>query len=273
MFWIFLISFIVRMWAVEVGYHRYFSHRAFKTSRAFQMLLAILACSTGQRGVIWWAAYHRKHHQKSEKEDDPYGANRSFWYAHMGWYLDHNNLNTDLDQVPDFSRYAELRFLNQRYYLAVIGMALAMYVTGEMGWFGENVTGLSSLVWGFFLPTVLILHATSAINSVGHARMRLGSYRRFSTDDGAVNSIWLSFLTMGGGWHNNHHRYSAGARAGLAWWEVDPTYYILCLLNMLGIVWDLRPVPRQVFVDAGFMPANTKSLSSLGPDKENGANQ
>lgn len=272
MFWIFMISFIVRMWAVEAGYHRYFSHRAFKTSRVFQIILAILACSTGQRGVLWWAAYHRKHHQKSEQEDDPYGANRSFWYAHMGWYLDPNNLNTDLDQVPDFARYTELRFLNQRYYLAVIGMALTMYAAGEMGWFGENVTGLSSLVWGFFLPTALILHATSAINSVGHARKRLGGYRRFSTDDRSVNSVWLSIITMGGGWHNNHHRYGAGARAGLAWWEVDATYYILHLLSMLGIVWNLRPVPRQVFVDGGLISANTESLSSLELDKENGAN-
>lgn len=261
LFWIFLISFTVRMWAVEAGYHRYFSHRAFKTSRIFQLILAILACSTGQRGVIWWAAYHRKHHQKSEKEDDPYGANRSFMYAHMGWYLDPNNLDTNLDQVPDFARFTELRFLNQRYYLAVIGMALLMYVVGAMGLLGENVNGLSSLVWGFFLPTALILHTTSAINSVGHARVKLGGYRRFQTDDGSINSFWLSLLTMGGGYHNNHHRYGAGARAGLTWWEVDPSYYILRLLNLLGIVWDLRPVPRQVFMDAGLMPSNTESVA------------
>ena len=253
LFWLFLASYVVRMCAVEVGYHRYFSHRAFKTSRIFQVILAFLACSTGQRGVIWWAAYHRKHHQKCEKEDDPYGANRSFWYAHMGWYLEPKNLDTDLDQVPDFSRFKELRFLNKRYYIAVIAMALFMFIAGAMGWFGDDVTGLSALVWGFFLPTAFILHTTSAINSVGHSRIKLGGYRRFETDDGSVNSFWLSLLTMGGGWHNNHHRYGAGARAGLAWWEIDLSYYILYFLSLLGIVWNLKPVPRQVYVDAGLI--------------------
>lgn len=259
LFWIFIVSFVVRMWAVEAGYHRYFSHRAFKTSRIFQALLAFLACSTGQRGVIWWAAHHRKHHQKSEQADDPYGANRSFWYAHMGWYLDPINLDTNLDEVPDFSRYKELRLLNQKYYLAVIATAVFMYVAGAMGWFGENVSGLSALVWGFFLPTALILHVTSAINSVGHSRVKLGGYRRFSTDDRSVNCYWLSLLTMGGGWHNNHHRYGAGARAGLAWWEIDPSYYILYLLSMAGIVWDLKPVPRQVYVEAGLAQPTTEA--------------
>jgi len=253
LFWLFFFSFVVRMWAVEAGYHRYFSHRAFRTSRFFQALLAFLACTTGQRGVIWWAAYHRKHHQKSEKADDPYGANRSFWYAHMGWYLDPNNLDTDLDLVPDLSRFKELRFLNQRYDLAVIVMALVIFLAGVSGWFGGNVTGLSALLWGFFLPTALITHVTSAINSVGHARVKLGGYRRFCTDDNSVNNFWLSLLTMGGGWHNNHHRYGAGACAGLAWWEIDLSYYILYFLSLFGIVWDLKPIPRQVYVDAGLV--------------------
>jgi stearoyl-CoA desaturase (Delta-9 desaturase) len=249
LFWLFLISFIVRMWAVEAGYHRYFSHRAFKTSRLFQSILAFLACSTGQRGIIWWAAHHRQHHQKSEKDDDPYGPNRSFWYAHMGWFIDRENLDTDLDQLPDFSRYPELRFLNHRYYLAVIGTAVAMYMVGDVGWLGENVTGLQSLVWGFFLPTTLILHATCAINSVGHARNKQRGYRRFATDDQSVNNFWLSIITLGGGWHNNHHRYGGGARSGLAWWEFDATYFALRLLEMLGLVWALRPVPQQVLFE------------------------
>lgn len=250
LFWLFLSSFVVRMWSVEAGYHRYFSHRAYKTSRVFQSILAFLACSTGQRGVIWWAAHHRQHHQKSEKDDDPYGPNRSFWYAHMGWFLDPKNLDTDLDQVPDFSRYPELRFLNHRYYLAVIGTAVVMYVIGNVGWFGENVTGLQTLLWGFFLPTTLILHATCAINSVGHTRNKQWGYRRFATDDKSVNNFWLSIITLGGGWHNNHHRYGGGARSGLTWWEFDVSFYALRLLEMLGIVWGLRPIPQQVLLEA-----------------------
>jgi stearoyl-CoA desaturase (delta-9 desaturase) len=168
----------------------------------------------------------------------------------MGWFLDREKLDTDLDLVPDFSRYPELRFLNHRYYLAVIGTAVAMYIVGYVGWLGENVTGLQSLVWGFFLSTTLILHATCAINSVGHSRNKQRGYRRFATDDQSVNNFWLSIITLGGGWHNNHHRYAGGARSGVTWWEFDVTYYALRLLEMAGIVWTLRPIPQQVLLEA-----------------------
>ncbi|MGQ0653189.1 MAG: acyl-CoA desaturase [Betaproteobacteria bacterium] len=247
--WLLAASWLIRMFGVEAGYHRYFSHRAFKTSRAFQFVLGLLGASSGQRGPLWWAAHHRSHHRHSDQDGDLHSPRDGFWHAHLGWLLDKKNVDTDLDAIPDFARYPELRWLNRFYLVPMLAFLAALAVAGANGWFGPDVGGWSAVLWGFFLPTAGVLHVTLAVNSIAHLRGRLGGSRRYDTTDGSVNHAWLAIPTTGASWHNNHHRYGASARAGFRWWEVDLSYVGLKLLEACRVVWALRPVPPEVLAE------------------------
>jgi stearoyl-CoA desaturase (delta-9 desaturase) len=250
--WLTAATFVPRMLAMECAYHRYFAHRAFKTSRAFQFILALVAVSTGQRGILWWASTHRQHHSHADVEGDVHSPRVSgFWHGHMGWTLDGSHADTDLDRIPDFARYPELRMLNKLHYLPGTLLLLGLYFGAEAGWLGHGIGGVQAVVWGFFFSTLLVLHFTFAVNSLGHEGGRFGGTRRYATRDASVNSSVLALLTLGGGWHNNHHRYAAAARSGFAWWEIDPAYLVLRLLAAVGIVWDLREVPVDILVEGG----------------------
>jgi stearoyl-CoA desaturase (delta-9 desaturase) len=241
------VLYLLRMWAVTAGYHRYFSHRTYKTGRVFQFILAFLAQTSAQKGALWWAAHHRHHHRHSDAPEDVHSpVQRGFWYAHLGWIFD-NTSETDLSKVKDLARYPELRWLN-RYYL-LPPTVLAIGVSQLFGW--------SGLVVGFMLSTVLLWHGTFAINSLAHVIGR----RRYATKDDSRNSVTLALLTLGEGWHNNHHYYPGSTRQGFRWWEIDVTYYVLRALAALRIVWDLREPPARVF-DA--QPLASASASSPG---------
>lgn len=228
--------YFVRMFAVTAGYHRYFSHRTFRTSRPFQFILAVLAQTSAQKGVLWWAAHHRRHHKHSDELQDPHSpVQRGFWYAHVGWIFDHTG-ETDERMVRDLLRYPELRWLN-RYYL-VPPTVLALLLLATLGWSGFFV--------GFMLSTVLLWHGTFVINSLAHVIGR----RRFATKDESRNSLILALITLGEGWHNNHHRYPGSTRQGFRWWEIDVTYYVLRALQALRIVWDLREPPDRIRLGA-----------------------
>jgi len=246
------ITFFTRTFAWEGGSHRYFSHRSFKTSRTFQMILAILAASGGQRGPIWWATHHRAHHWYSDTPLDPHSPiHRGFSYAHMGWFLDPQNIDTDLDAAKDLSRFPELVWVNKFHYIfPYILMAVIFCVGAFTTILGPNVGGISAVVWGFFLSTMLSLQATFVVNTITHGfKPSFFSYRRFNTSDTTSNNWLLAIPTMGASWHNNHHRFMGSARAGFYWWEVDLTYCILRILAWLGIVWDLRRVPGKVLAE------------------------
>ncbi len=225
-------SYFVRMVVVTAAYHRYFSHRAFKTSRVFQFLLAVGAQTAGEKGVIWWASHHRWHHKHSDTPRDVHSARlRGFWYSHVGWVLSSNWNETDQSMVKDLERFPELRFLN-RGFMEVVPMA-------ALGLSFLLLGGLHVFVWGFLVSSVLLWHGTFSINSLAH----LFGRRRYETSDDSRNSLLLALATTGEGWHNNHHRYPTSARQGFRWWEIDVTYYVLWLLARLGIVWDLRRPP------------------------------
>jgi stearoyl-CoA desaturase (Delta-9 desaturase) len=227
-----LVSYFVRMVVVTAGYHRYFSHRAFKTSRAFQLLLAIGTQSAGQKGVIWWASHHRWHHKHSDTQLDVHSARlRGFWYSHIGWVLSNNWTETDTSMVKDLARFPELRFLdsNLMELAPMFALGLAFLLLG----------GLHVFVWGFLVSSVLVWHGSFSVNSLTH----LFGRRRYETSDDSRNSFLVALATTGEGWHNNHHRYPNSARQGFRWWEIDVTYYVLWLLARLGIVWDLRRPP------------------------------
>ena len=245
----------LRMFAITGFYHRYFSHRAFSTSRAAQFAFALLAASSAQRGPLWWASHHRHHHVHSDGPEDPHSARRhGFWWSHLGWFLARGSFATRLERVPDLAAFPELRFLDRFDILAPFLLGALLFGAGEVlaqaaPQLGTN--GLQMLAWGFFVSTVALYHATFCINSLSH---RFGS-RRYDTGDESRNNVWLALLTLGEGWHNNHHHFPGAARQGFYWWELDVTHWGLRLLALAGIVRDLKPVPVRVRAARGIRVA------------------
>ncbi len=228
-----LATFFARMFAITAGYHRYFSHKSYKTSRAFQFVLAVLGASATQKGPLWWAGNHRIHHRYSDQPgQDVHTPRDGFWYSHQGWIFDSRQDATPLDQIRDFAAYPELIWLNRWHIVPPALLAVLCFAIG----------GVSGLLWGFAVSTVLLWHSTYCINSLAH---RLGT-RRYDTGDDSRNHWFLGLLTMGEGWHNNHHQFCASARQGFFWWEVDMTYYILRGLAAVGLIWDVREPPSHI---------------------------
>ena len=238
--------YVLRMFAITGFYHRYFSHRSFRTSRWLQFLFGLIGASSVQRGPLWWAAHHRHHHAYSDRAEDPHSPrHKGFLVSHMGWFLTQGGFRPDLSRVRDLERYPELRWLD-RFDIAVpFALAVGLLLAGN--WLEANRPGLGTsgaqlLVWGFFVSTVVLYHATYTINSLCHVFGR----QRYATGDDSRNNFWLALITLGEGWHNNHHRYPMSVRQGFYWWEIDITYYLLRVLAAAGIIWDLKPVPREV---------------------------
>jgi stearoyl-CoA desaturase (delta-9 desaturase) len=235
----------LRMFAITAFYHRYFSHRSFVTSRPIQFLFAALGASSVQRGPLWWAAHHRRHHRYSDESQDSHSPRHGFWHSHLGWFLNRRNLRTRTEEVNELLRYPELVWLDRFDMVVPIFLACLCLLTGTlMEAFapGLGTNGSQVLVWGFFVSTVILYHATFTINSLAH---RLGS-QRFPTRDDSRNNFFLALLTFGEGWHNNHHRYPGSVRQGFRWWEIDMTYYLLRMMASVGLVWDLRGVPERL---------------------------
>ena len=220
-------SYVVRMFGITAGYHRYFSHRSYETSRAFRFVLAWLGASAMQNGPLWWASWHRRHHRFSDTPNDAHSPMQGgFWHAHMGWFLGGGAENPDLSNVRDLERVPELRFLERHKWLPLVVHAAICFA----------VAGVPGLFWGFFVSTIALLHATMFINSLAHV---WGS-RRFDTTDRSRNNALLAFFTLGEGWHNNHHHRQTSTRQGFAWWELDATFGVLRVLSWLGVVRGLR---------------------------------
>lgn len=223
-------SYYLRMFGITAGYHRYFAHRGYKTGRVFQFLLALLGTITSQKGVLWWAGHHRHHHKHSDMEEDIHSPKRGFWWSHHGWILCPKYDETPVNRIKDFAKYPELMFLNRTWWLWTWVYGGVLYLVGGGAW----------AFWGALVSTVVLWHGTFTINSLAHV---WGSVR-YETTDTSKNNFWLALLTMGEGWHNNHHFYQSTARNGFFWWEVDASYYILKVLSWFGVVWDLRQPPK-----------------------------
>lgn len=225
--------YIVRMWGLTAGYHRYFSHRTFKTSRFFQFVLAWIGASAVQKGPLWWAAHHRRHHKYTDREGDIHSpVTEGFWRSHIGWVITAKYNATDWEAIKDFAKYPELRWLNKWHVVPGIVLAVACFLLGS--WQG--------LFWGFFVSTVVLYHGTFSINSLAH----MWGSRRYETSDDSRNNFFLAFITGGEGWHNNHHHYMASVKQGFYWWEIDCSYYILKVLSWVRIVRDLRMPPAHL---------------------------
>lgn len=244
--WVAVGLYFIRMFAITGFYHRYFSHKNFNTSRLVQFIFAFIAASSAQRGPLWWASHHRQHHMSSDGEADPHSPrHKGFLWSHTLWFLSDKNFVTKTERIKDFSKYRELRWLDRFDIVAPFLLALTLFVVGSIL---ENVapqlgtSGGQLLVWGFFISTIALYHATYTINSLAH---RFGS-RRFETQDDSRNNPLLALITLGEGWHNNHHYYSGTVRQGFRWFEVDITFYILKLMSWCGLVWGLKPIPQRI---------------------------
>jgi stearoyl-CoA desaturase (delta-9 desaturase) len=244
--WTALSLYALRMFAITAFYHRYFAHRTFRASRSVQFAFALIGAAGAQRGPLWWAAHHRAHHRHADTELDPHSPGmRGFLWSHMGWFLTPRAFRTDLSRITDFAAYPELRWLDRYDVIAPVMLAASLFLVGmllERVAPGLHTNGAQMLVWGFFISTTVLFHATVTINSLAH---RFGS-RRFATRDDSRNNVILALLTFGEGWHNNHHFFPGSARQGFRWWELDVTWLCLRALAFCGLVHDLKPVPAWV---------------------------
>jgi stearoyl-CoA desaturase (delta-9 desaturase) len=223
-----VFTYAIRMFGVTAGYHRYFSHRSYKLGRVAQFAMAFLAQTSGQKGALWWAAHHRVHHRESDREHDVHSPWQSgFWWSHAGWVISNRYDDYDARAVGEFSRFPELLWLDRNHWVPTVAFAAVVLASG----------GGPAFVWGYVLSTIVLYHCTFSINSFAH----LFGTRRFDTPDQSRNNALLAVLTMGEGWHNNHHFSPGSCRQGYRWWEVDLTYLILRALSWTGVVSSLRP--------------------------------
>ena len=256
-----------RMFAITGFYHRYFSHRTFKTTRFWQFIFALWGNTSAQRGALWWAAHHRHHHRHSDEEDDVHSPHQhSFLWSHVLWITSRSNYETDYNEVKDLAKFPELRLLNRFDVLVPIVLGFGMFYFGmALNHFFPQLgtSGIQMLIWGFFISTVLLFHGTCTINSLSH----VFGWKRYDTGDESRNNPVLALITFGEGWHNNHHHYPASARQGFFWYEFDITYYLLKVMSWLGIIWDLKPVPDKVrlTIQPNARPQNAQSSGSF-PD-------
>jgi stearoyl-CoA desaturase (delta-9 desaturase) len=224
--------YFVRMFFLSAGYHRYFAHRGYRMGRVMQFLMALGGGTAAQKGVLWWAGYHRHHHRHSDQADDIHSPLKGFFWSHIGWILCPKYSRTPVELIRDFGNYPELRWLEKYWLLPPAALGLAIYLLG----------GASALVGGFLLSTVVLFHGTFMVNSLTHVFGR----RRYQTTDTSRNSLLIALVTGGEGWHNNHHYYQATANNGFFWWEIDTSYYVLRVLSWFGLVHDLRLPPEQI---------------------------
>lgn len=245
-FWVALGLYVIRMFAITGFYHRYFSHKTFKTSRVMQFLFAVLGASAVQRGPLWWAAHHRNHHRHSDQPEDLHSPmQHGFWRSHMGWFMTPKGFITHSERIPDLVKYPELKLVDRFDVLVPIALATGLFFLG--GWLETaypelGTSAMQMLIWGFFVSTVVLFHGTVTINSLSHV---WGS-RRYKTRDDSRNNWFLAIITLGEGWHNNHHHFPGSTRQGFFWWEYDFTYYTLKAMSWVGLVWDLKPVPPEL---------------------------
>lgn len=245
--WVALFSlfcvYALNMFGISAGFHRYFSHRSYKTNRFFQFVLAWLGTSAAQRGPLWWAAHHRDHHRHSDQKEDIHSPIReAFWYSHFGWILCPENFATKHSRVRDLTKYPELRFLDRFYLVPPFVRASILFGLGSFlasNYPQLQTSGPQLLAWGFFAGTMISYHITFSINSFAH----LFGSRSYETSDSSKNNWLLALLTFGEGWHNNHHQYPGLERHGHRWWEFDLTHSLLKILSSLGVVYDMRVQP------------------------------
>jgi stearoyl-CoA desaturase (delta-9 desaturase) len=241
--WVALFLFVIRMFAITGFYHRYFAHKTFKTSRLMQFIFAFIGSTAAQRGPIWWASHHRRHHLNSDRHNDHHSPHtHHFLWSHMGWFLAKKNFLTDRKVVRDLIKFKELVLIDRFDWLPPVLLLLSLFVIGEYLSLTSGASGLNMVIWGFCVSTILVYHCTFAVNSIAH----LWGTQRYNTKEESKNNFFVALFTFGEGWHNNHHHFPGSIRQGFYWWEVDLTYYALRFLSFFGIVYNLRTVSKAI---------------------------
>ncbi len=238
-----VLSYVLRMFAITAFYHRYFSHKSFKTSRWLQAVFAVLGATATQRGPIWWAAHHRHHHIHADSEEDSHSPRDGFWHSHLKWFLMKKNFATKSEYVKDLEKFPELKFIDRFDILFPILFAVLLFVLGGMlqsSYPQLDTSGWQLVIWGYFISTVLLSHITYCINSLAH----VFGFRSYETKDDSKNNFLLAILTLGEGWHNNHHCSPGSVKQGFKWWQIDLSYYVLYMMDKVGLIWDLK-YPNQ----------------------------
>jgi sn-1 stearoyl-lipid 9-desaturase len=207
---------------ITLGWHRLVTHRSFQTPQWLEYFLVFCGTLSLQGGPIWWVGLHRHHHLYSDQNVDHHDSCKGFWWSHMGWMLREVPAEQEIPRfTKDIADDRFYQFLDQYFFPIQIVFAALLYLIG----------GMPFLVWGVFVRLVLVYHTTWFVNSATH---KFG-YRTYETDDRSTNCWWVALLTYGEGWHNNHHTYQYSARHGLKWWEIDMTWMMIRLLQMLGL--------------------------------------
>ncbi len=224
--------YVLRMFFITAGYHRYFAHRSYQLNRFWQFIMALGGTLAAQKGPLWWAANHRHHHQYSDQPEDIHSPVKGFFWSHVGWMMSDKYYDTKTERIQDFAKYPELRWLDAHPLVPPFALAAGIFL----------LWGPAALVMGFFVSTILLWHVTFSINSIAHV---IGS-RRYVTQDTSRNFLPLAILTGGEGWHNNHHYFPSSARQGFFWWEVDFSYYTLKVMSWFRLVKKLRVPPKAI---------------------------
>jgi len=239
-----IIAYVLRAFGVTGGFHRLLAHGAFRAGRGMQFFFALLGSLAIQGGPLWWVSHHRNHHRYSDGPKDLHSpAHRGFWYSHMGWMWDKACFEHTASNVKELHKYPEIKALQRYYPVLIIGQAGFFYALGALiGHFfpASGTSGAQMLVWGFFISIVALWHSTFMVNSVCH----IWGKRPWDSGDGSTNNWLVAILTLGEGWHNNHHKFAYSARHGLEWWQLDITWLTLCLFEKLGLVSELK-LPRE----------------------------
>lgn len=240
-----ILLYLLRMFAITGFYHRYFSHKTFKTNRFWQFVFAVIGNAAVQRGPLWWASHHRIHHRYTEQSQDPHSpVQHGLVWSHVGWIFYSDNFKTDYKAIQDFAKYPELRWLNRYDNVVPICLLLILFFTGTLleNYYPKlHTNGMQLVVWGF-ISTIALFHATFSINSISH----VWGTQAFETGDQSRNNFLLALITLGEGWHNNHHFYPRSTSQGFRWWQIDITYYLLCFLEKVRIIYDVNRVPLEL---------------------------
>ena len=225
--------------AITVVYHRYLTHKGFKTSTFMHRALSIWGMLAGEGPPLIWVANHLDHHGHSDEDGDPHSPKHGFWHSHMGWMMkadESGELNTlFMRYVPKLQRDPFMRMLNRTYIWWHVAVGFLLFGIGYL-YAGPHMGG-SLVIYGLFIRMMLVWHITWAVNSVTH----VWGYRTYETTDDSRNNWLVAFFAVGEGWHNNHHAFPACARAGHRWWEIDISYLVVIWpLKMIRIIWDVN---------------------------------
>jgi stearoyl-CoA desaturase (delta-9 desaturase) len=227
---------------VCLGYHRLLTHGAFKTHRPTRWLVALIGGLSGEGCAIDWVANHRKHHAHSDHDGDPHAPKDGAWWAHMFWlgWMTHGEQYEAYVQrwAPDLVKDPVMRWLGYMFLPSHILSGAALMAGGY--WLGGWYMATSLLVWGVFVRLIIVLHCTWLVNSWSH----MWGYRTYETTDDSRNNWLVALLSFGEGWHNNHHAYPRMASQGHKWWEFDPTFVVIRLMQWTGLAWDVVDYKR-----------------------------